>query len=133
MSHPDWCENIYWDSLLDFFFQSRTCTYGYGPHLITKSKYHIHIKRTTTGVVSIKIYTHLSSPIYKNKIVLLHLQIRARNLHIVNPYWCAGPAVCGRSQMSSFVPTLIKDNSNTNNCSCTFSGKHILYKSTNNR
>ena len=74
------CKTIYWDSLPDFFFQSRTCTCGYDPHLITESKYHIHIKRTTTGAVSIKIYTHLSSPIYKYKIVLLHLQIRARNI-----------------------------------------------------
>ena len=46
----------------------------------------IYIKRTTTGVVSIKIYTHLLSLIYKYKTVLLHLQIKARNLHVVNPY-----------------------------------------------
>ena len=86
------CETIYWDSLPDFFL-SQTSTYGYGPHLITKSKYPIHIKRTTTGVVSIKIYTHLPSPIYKYITVLLHLQIRARNLHVVNPYKCVGPTV----------------------------------------
>ena len=49
------CETIYWDSLL-FFFLSRTCACGYGLHLITESKYHIHIKRTTIGVVSITIY-----------------------------------------------------------------------------
>ena len=91
------------------FFQSRTCTCGYGPHLIKESKYHIHIKRTTTGVVSIKIYTHLSSPIYKYKTVLLHLQIRARNLHVVNPYKCVGPAVYGCFQTSSPVPTQIKN------------------------
>ena len=29
------CETIYWDSLSDFFFKSRTYTCGYGPHLIT--------------------------------------------------------------------------------------------------
>ena len=93
MSHPDsrsdpiggsdpslGCETIYWDTLPDFFFKSRTCTCGYDPYFITESKYHIHSKRTTTGVVSIKIYTHLSSPIYKYKTVLLHLQIRAQNL-----------------------------------------------------
>ena len=68
------------------FFLNRTCTCGYGPHLIIESKYHIQIKRTTTGVVSIKIYTHVLSPIYLYKAVPLHLQIRARNLHLVNPY-----------------------------------------------
>ena len=122
LSHPDsrfdpidgsepslGCETIYWDSLPDFFFFSRTGTCGYGPHIITGSKYHIHIKRTTTGVVSIKIYTHLPSPIYKYKTVLLHLQIRTRNLHVVNPYKCVGPAVCGCFQTSSLVPTRIKN------------------------
>ena len=69
-----------------FFFQSRTCTCGYGSHLITESKYHIHIKRTTIVVVSIKIYTHIPSPVYKYKTLLFHLQIRARNLHVLNPY-----------------------------------------------
>ena len=97
-----------WDSLPDFFFQSRTYTYGYDPHLITESKYHIHSKRTTTGVVSIKIYTYLSSLIYKYKTLLLHLQIKARNLHVVNPYKCVGPTVCGSLQMSSPIPTRIK-------------------------
>ena len=88
-------ETIYWDSLPDFFFLfflNRTGTCGYGPHLVTVSKYHIH----------------LPSPIYNYKTVLLHLQIRARNLHVVNPYWCVGPAVCGSLQMSSPVPTRIK-------------------------
>ena len=102
-------ETIYWDSLPDFFFQRRTCTCGYGPHLMTESKYHIHIKITTTGVVSIKIYTHILNPIYKYKTVLLQLQIRARNLHVVNPYKCVGPAVCGCFQMSSPIPTRIKN------------------------
>ena len=82
---------------------------GYGPHLITESKCHKHIKRTTTGVVSIKIFKHLPSPIYKYKTLLLHLQIRARNLHVVNPYKCVGPAVCGCVQTSSPVPTRIKN------------------------
>ena len=41
-----------------FFFKGQTCTCGYGPHLITESKY--HIKRTTTRVVSIKIYTPIT-------------------------------------------------------------------------
>ena len=33
----------YTGTLYLFFFQSRTCTSGYGQHLITESKYHIHI------------------------------------------------------------------------------------------
>ena len=104
------CETIYWDSL-PFFFFSKPNLYLWvmGPHLITESKYHIHIKRTTTGVVSIKIYTHLPRPIYKYKTVFLHLQIRAWNLHVVNPYKSVGPAVCGCFQMSSPVPTRIKN------------------------
>ena len=89
------------------FFLNRACTCGYGPHLIIESKY--HIKRTTTGVVSIKIYTHLPSPIYIYKDELLHLQIRARNLHVVNPYNCVGPAIWGCFRMSSPVPTRIKN------------------------
>ena len=94
--------------LIFFFLKPNLYLWVMGPHLITESNYHIHIKRTTTGVVSLKIYTHLSSPIYKYKTVLLHLQIRARNLHVVNPYKCVGPAVCGSLQMSSSVPTRIK-------------------------
>ena len=78
---------------LFFFFFYRTDTYGYGPHLITESKYHIH----------------LQSPIYIYKTELLLLQIRARNLHVVNPYKCVGPAVCGCLLMSSPVPTRIKN------------------------
>ena len=76
-----------------FFFLNRTGTCGYGPHLITESKYHIH----------------LPSPIYNYKTVLLQLQIIARNLHVVNPYKCVGPAVCGCLLTSSPVPTRIKN------------------------
>ena len=54
-------------------------------------------------------HIHLQSPIYNFKTVLLHLQIRARNLHVVNPYKCVGPTVCGSLQMSSSVPTRIKN------------------------
>ena len=61
-------ETIYWDSLpifiLFLFFYNNRYIY----------------KRTTTGVVSIKIYTHILSLIYIYKTVLLHLQIRAQNL-----------------------------------------------------
>ena len=69
MSHPDsgsdplsgsepvlGCKTQDWDSLPDFFFFYRTCICGYGPFLITESKYHIH----------------LLSPIYLYKTVILH-------------------------------------------------------------
>ena len=79
--------------LFFFFFLNRTDTCGYGPHLITGSKYHIH----------------LQSPIYIYKTELLQIQIRARSLHVVNPYKCVGPAVCGCLLMSSPVPTRIKN------------------------
>ena len=88
------CETQDWDSFFFFFFfLNRTDTCGYGPHLITGSKYHIH----------------LQSPIYIYKTELLQIQIRARNLHVVNPYKCVGPAVCGCLLMSSPVPTRIKN------------------------
>ena len=51
MSHPDSrsdpiggsepssrCETIYWDSLLDFFFQSRTCTCGLWAQIYNRIK-----------------------------------------------------------------------------------------------
>ena len=46
---------------------------------LTKSKYHIHMERTTTRVVSINIYTHILSLIYlyiyKNNFTFqLHIQ-----------------------------------------------------------
>ena len=86
-------ETRYWDSLPDFFFLNRTRTCGYGPHLITESKSHIH----------------LQSLIYIYKTELLHLQIRARNLYVVNPYKCVGPVVCGCLLTSSPVPTRSKN------------------------
>ena len=50
----------YIGTLYLIFFKSRTCTCGYGPHIITESKWYIQFKRTTTEVVSIKIYTHIT-------------------------------------------------------------------------
>ena len=52
-------ETIYWDSLpVCFFFQSQTCTCGYGPHLITESKYHIHYRVPFT---IIKLYFYITN------------------------------------------------------------------------
>ena len=54
-------------TLIDWFFLiADTCTYFLiHMHNFCNNKNHLHIyKRTTTGVVSIKIYTHILSPIY---------------------------------------------------------------------
>ena len=75
-------ETIYWDSLPDFFL-SRTCTCGYGPHLITESKYHVQYKNYHRSGVHRNLFTYTESH--------LQIQIRARNLHVVNPYKCIGP------------------------------------------
>ena len=93
-----------WDSLPEIFFFFKA-----NWHLWVWPTSYNRVKRTTTGVVSIKIYTHILSPFYKYKTVLLQLQIRARNLHVVNPYKCVGPAVCRCLLMSSPVPTRIKN------------------------
>ena len=51
------CETQDWDSLPDFFFLKANW------HLWVWPTSYNRIKRTTTGVVSIKIYTHILSPI----------------------------------------------------------------------
>ena len=54
-------------TLIDrFFLRVDTCTcFLIHMHNFCNNKNHLHIyKRTTTGVVSLKIYTHILSPIY---------------------------------------------------------------------
>ena len=83
------CETIYWDSLPVFFLKAELVSVSIQTiSVITKIIYiyKSYQNKATTGVVSIKIYTHILSPIYIYKTVLLHLQIRVRNLHVVNPY-----------------------------------------------
>ena len=84
-----------WDSLPDFFF------------FFFKANWHLWVWPTSYN--NSQHHIHLQSPSYNFKTVLLHLQIRARNLHVVNPYKCVGPTVCGSLQMSSSVPTRIKN------------------------
>ena len=88
------CETQDWDSLPDFFFffKSQLAPVGMA-HTYNNSKYYIHI---TESHLQIQNFTFI-------------LQIRARNLHVVNPYKCVGPAVCGCLLMSSPVPTRIKN------------------------
>ena len=52
-----------------FCFQSRTCTCGYGPHLITDSKYHIHIQKNyhQSGVYQ-NLYTYTESHLHIQKL-----------------------------------------------------------------
>ena len=79
MSHPDprsdpnggsepspGRETIYWDSLICSLSELTLVPiflFIYTISVITKNHLHIY-KRTTIGVVSIKIYTHILSPIY---------------------------------------------------------------------
>ena len=100
MSHPDsrsdpiggsepvsGCETIYWDSLL-FFFRAELVPVGIQTiSVITKILY-IH-KKTTIGVVSIKIYTHILSPIYLYKYLYMYISntnIRDRGTVLVSTY-----------------------------------------------
>ena len=91
MSHPDsWSdpngrsepssgrEAIYWDSLPVFFLKAELVHVGIETISVITKIIYIH-KRTTTGVVSIHIYTHILSPIYlyiyKNNFTFqLHIQ-----------------------------------------------------------
>ena len=83
-------ETIYWDSLPVFFFFLRAELVPVGIQtisVITKIIY-IH-KRTTTGVVSIHIYTHILSPIYlyiyKNNFTI-QIHIQSAEPTVMNPY-----------------------------------------------
>ena len=59
-------ETIYWDSLPFFFFRAELEPVGIQRISVIKKIIYIH-KRTTTEVVSIKIYTYILSPIYLYK------------------------------------------------------------------
>ena len=54
---------------LFFFFKSRTCTCGYGPHFITESTYHIHIQKNyhRSGVHQ-NLYTYTESHLHIQKL-----------------------------------------------------------------
>ena len=85
MSHPDsqsdpngeselgsGRETICWDSLPVFFFKAELVPMGI--QAISEITKIIYIyKRTTTGVVSIKIYTHILSPIYLYKYLYMYI------------------------------------------------------------
>ena len=89
------CETQDWDSLPEFFF------------FFLKAELYLWVWPTSYNRVKI-LYTFRESHL-QLQTILSHLQIRARNLHVVNPYKCVGPVVCGCLLMSSPVPTMIKN------------------------
>ena len=102
-------ETIYWDSLPDFFFKAELVPVGYGPTSYNRIKIsYTYQKNYHRSGVHQNLYTFTESHL-QIQTVLLHLQIRARNLHVVNPYKSVGPAICGCFQMSYPVPTRTKN------------------------
>ena len=63
-----------------------------------KHNWYLWVWPTSYNRVTIS-YTKLNFYFYKSEL----------NLHVVNPYKCVGPAVCGCLLMSSPVPTRIKN------------------------
>ena len=69
-------EAIYWDLLICSLSELTLVPnflFIYTISVITKTHLHIYIKKTTTGVVFIKIYTHILSPIYLYKHLYLYM------------------------------------------------------------
>ena len=96
LSHPDsrsdpigrsepssGCETIYWDF---FFFQTELVPVGMAHILKQNPKNHIHIKRTTTGVVSIKLYIHILSLIHLYKNYIFTFTNQSTKHTVMNPY-----------------------------------------------
>ena len=85
MSHPDSrfdpigesepssrSETIYWDSLPVFFLRAELVLVGIQTIPVITKIIYIH-KRTTTGAVSIKIYTHILSLIFFYKYLYMYI------------------------------------------------------------
>ena len=87
------CETIYWDSLFIFFyffifFRAELVPVGIQTISVITKIIYIH-KITTIGVVSIKIYTHILSPIYLYKYLYMYISItniRDRGTVLVSTY-----------------------------------------------
>ena len=75
----------------------------------TKENYH---RSAVYSVNTYSLESHLH--IHIQKLYIYIYIIRAQNLQMMDPYKCAGSAVCGRLQASSSVPTLIKTRSKLN-------------------
>ena len=79
-------ETINWDSLPVFFFLKVELVHV-GTQTISVITKIIYIyKRTTTGVVSIKIYTHIPSPIYIYKNCTFTFTNQSAGHTVMNPY-----------------------------------------------
>ena len=78
-------ETIYWDSLPVFFLRAELVHVGIQTISIITKIIYIY-KRTTTEVVSIKIYTHIPSPIYIYKNYTLTFTNQSAGHIVMNPY-----------------------------------------------
>ena len=78
-------ETIYWDSLPVFFFRAELVPVGIQTISVITKIIYIH-KRTTIGVVSIKIYTHILSPIYIYKNCTFTFTNQSVGHTVMNPY-----------------------------------------------
>ena len=99
MSHPDsrsdpnggsepssGRETIYWDSLSVFFFlRAELVPVGIQTIFVITKIIYIY-KRTTTGVMSIEIYTHILSPIYIYKNCTFTFTNQSAGHTVMNPY-----------------------------------------------
>ena len=98
MSHPDsqsdsnggskpgsGHKTIYWDSLPIFFLRAELVPVGIQTISIITKIIYIY-KRTTTGVVSIKIYTHILSLIYIYKNCTFTFTNQSAEHIVMNPY-----------------------------------------------
>ena len=68
----------------------------------------LQIKITTVVVFTVS-YTYSFESHLHIQNYTLHLHDQSAEPTVMNPYWCAGPAVCGRSRTSSSVPARIKN------------------------
>ena len=94
-----------WDSLLAFSDIGGLKSYNYFKISDTK----IQNKTTTIVVFSVSIHSPKSHLLIHIQKLYIYIYIfRAHNLHVVNPYKCADPAVYEKSRKSSSVPTRIK-------------------------
>ena len=76
---------LYWDSHRHVLSQSCTCTCSIQTISVITKIIYIY-KRTTTGVVSIKIYTHIQSPIYLYMYIFYYKTLEIAEAALVSTY-----------------------------------------------
>ena len=93
MADPNrvWGARLSTGTLIDqFFLRADTCTCFliHMHNFYNNKKNHLHTYKTTTGVVSLKIYTHILSPIYLDMYIFFLIQhIRDRGSSAVSTYF----------------------------------------------